>query len=255
MTTISHPSWAQPQTDLSGKTVLVIGGSGGVGEGVVRALLESGARVVATGRSETRLEAFAKRVDHAALHVSILDALSNDLEKKADGLAAEYGPFDGVIVSIASWGDQGNKPLLALTDEEWKGLVEDNLTAVFRVYRAFTPLLAPNGLILQLNGLSADIPFPGNAVVALGAAAAKSMTRTLAVEIGGTGLRAYELILGVVRTRERQLAGVDNRRWIDGTEIGTHIAELIAEVSPLTDEVLQYFVDKSAGPLATPPQF
>ncbi|TXN30595.1 SDR family oxidoreductase [Lacisediminihabitans profunda] len=255
MITITGPQWAQTNTDISGKTVLVIGGGGGVGEGVVRTLLDSGATVVATGRNEDRLNTFAERISNRALHVATLDGLGADLDEKAAALASRFGPFDGVVVSIASWGEQGTKPLLTITDDEWKALVEDNLTAVFRVYRALTPTLAPGGVLLQLNGLSADIPFPGNGVVALGAAAGKSLTRTLAAELDGTGLRVYEVVLGVDRTRARQLAGVDNRRWIDGTEIGSHIAELVAGTSPLTGEVLHYFVDKAVGPVTTPPQF
>ena len=255
MTTLTQPSWAQPTSDLTGRTVLILGGGGGVGEGVTRTLLASGATVVATGRDEQRLAEFAERIDDPSLHVATVDGLAPGLDERASALAAEFGPFDAVVVSIASWGAQGRKPLLALTDEEWGALVEDNLTAVFRVYRAFTPTLAAGGLLLQLNGLSADIPFPGNGVVALTAAAGKSLTRTLAAELEETGLRVYEVILGVVRTRARQLAGVDNSQWIDGTEIGVHIGELLAGTSPLTPVVLHYFVDKATGPVATPPQF
>lgn len=254
MTNNSHPAWTATRTDLTGKTVMVIGGTGGVGEGVVRTLLASGATVVATGRNEQRLQEFAEDLGSDLLHVSALNALGSDLGEKAAALTAEFGPFDGIIVSIASWGDQGRKPLLALSDDEWSSLVEDNLTAVFRAYRAFVPSLSAGGKLLQLNGMSADIPFPGNGVVALGAAAAKSMTRTLAVELRGTGLRVYEVILGVVRTRARQLAGIDDERWIDGTEIGSHIAALVAGTSPLTNEPLHYFVDKNTGPVAAPPE-
>ena len=255
MTSTTRPDWAASHTDLTGKTVIIIGGSGNVGEGVVRTLVDSGARVVATGRDQGRLDALATRIESDLLHVTTLDALDPALTDKAAALAAEFGPFDGVVVSIASWGDQGRKPLLDITDDEWAALMADNLTAVFRTYRAFVPTLAPGGLLLQLNGASADIPFPGNGGVALGAAAGKSMTRTLAVEIRETGRRVYEVILGMVRTRTRQAAGIDNPDWLEGTEIGTHIAELVAGTSPLTDDVLHYFVDKAAGPVTTPPHF
>jgi NAD(P)-dependent dehydrogenase (short-subunit alcohol dehydrogenase family) len=247
----------EPKTgsDLSGRTVVVLGGGGGVGEGVVRGLLARGAQVVATGRDEGRLQEYKARVDHPSLHVAVLDALDPELDSVARSLASRFGPIDGVVVSIASWGDQGRRPLLSLDDDQWRRLIEDNLTAVFRAYRAFVPVIAPGGVLLQLNGLSADIPFPGSAAVAVGAAAGKSMTRTLAVELRSTGLRVYEVLLGVVRTRARQLAGVDDRRWIDGEQIGAHIADLVAGTSPLVDEDLHYFVDRTAGPVATPPQF
>jgi NAD(P)-dependent dehydrogenase (short-subunit alcohol dehydrogenase family) len=253
------PAWQGSPADMTGMTALVVGGAGGVGEGVVRALLSAGATVVVGGRDQGRLDAFSARLgtdgaDVSRLTTAALDGLSADLDPTVQSLVAEHGRFDLVVVSVASWGDQGRKPLLALSDAEWDALVAANQTVVFRLYRALVPTLAPAGTLVQLNGMSADIPFPGAGGVALAAAATKSLTRTLAAEIGGRGPRVYELVLGVVRTRARQLAGVDDERWIDGTQIGQHVAELATTVSPLTGTVLQYFVDKVAGPQATPPQ-
>jgi hypothetical protein len=64
----------------------------------------------------------------------------------------------------------------------------------------------------------------------------------------------HELVLGVVRTRARRLAGVDDERWIDATQVGEHVVELAAGSSPLAGTVLQYFVDRVAGPRATAPR-
>jgi NAD(P)-dependent dehydrogenase (short-subunit alcohol dehydrogenase family) len=251
--------WRGAPADLHGMTALVVGGAGGVGEGVVRALLRAGAAVVVGGRDRGRLDDFVARllpdaVGADRLTGEVLDGLSVDLETTVQSMVAEHGPFDVVVVSVASWGDQDRKPLLALSDGEWDALVAANQTVVFRLYRALVPALAPNGMLVQLNGMSADIPFPGAAVVAATAAATKSLTRTLAAELGGRGVRVVELVLGVVRTRARQLVGVDDERWIDATQIGEHIAGLAAGVSPLSGTVLQYFVDKVAGPLPTPPR-
>lgn len=57
MTAYARPAWETALTDLDGKTVVVVGGTGGVGKGVVAALLSRGATVVATGRDEGRLAA------------------------------------------------------------------------------------------------------------------------------------------------------------------------------------------------------
>jgi NAD(P)-dependent dehydrogenase (short-subunit alcohol dehydrogenase family) len=252
-------AWRGSPADLTGSTTLVVGGAGGVGEGVVLALLRAGATVVVAGRDRRRLDDFRGRlqregVDVSLLTVVVLDGLSSDLDATVQSMVAAHGRFDLVVVSVASWGDQGRKSLLALSDGEWDNLVGGNQTVVFRLYRALVPALTPTGSLVQINGMSADIPFPGAGGVALTAAATKSLTRTLAVEVGDQGTRVYELVLGVVRTRARQLASIDDERWIDATQIGEHIAELAAGVSPLTGTVLQYFVDKVAGPLATPPQ-
>jgi NAD(P)-dependent dehydrogenase (short-subunit alcohol dehydrogenase family) len=255
----TNQAWRAAPSDLTNATTLVVGGAGGVGEGVVRALLGAGAAVVVGGRDRKRLDDFTARLDADGVDVRrltavVMDGLSADLEASVQTMVAEHGRFDLVVVSVASWGDQGRKPLLALNDAEWDALLAGNQTVVFRLYRALVPALTPTGALVQLNGMSADIPFPGAGGVALTAAATKSLTRTLAAEVAARGTRVYELVLGVVRTRARQLAGVDDERWIDSTQVGEHIAALAAGVSPLTGTVLQYFVDKVVGPLPTPPK-
>lgn len=118
MTTITRPEWAQNDTGLTGRTLLVLGGTGGVGEGVVSAALELGGTVVATGRTQEKLDSLAARFDTSTLHLEQLDALDSGLGERAAELAAKYGAFDGVVISIASWGGGGRKSALSLTDEE-----------------------------------------------------------------------------------------------------------------------------------------
>lgn len=251
MSTKTHPTWETEKPDLSGKVVVVVGGSGGVGEGVVRTLASDGATVIATGRDAERLAALAQRVviegGLGRLSTEVLTT-GADLDGQVARLAERHGGFDGVILSVASWGEQGRKPALALTDHEWDHLIDANLTSIFRLLRAFVPVTKPTGMVAQLNGMSAEMPFPGAAGVALSAAATKSLTRTIAAELNGRGPRIYQVILGVVRTRARQEDGVDDLRWIDGEEIGAHLAGLVAGTSALGDSTLHYFVDKAAGP-------
>lgn len=254
MTTAVHPAWELTTPDLQGKTVVVVGGSGGVGEGVVRTLLDDGATVIATGRDRARLDELRANVVDAEtdqrLHTEILDASAPDLDAQIDALATTYGPFDGVVVAVASWGNQGRRPALSLNDDEWQHLLDANLTTVFRLFRGFLPHTARTGMILQLNGMSADIPFPGAAGVALSAAASKSLTRTIAAEQDGRGPRFYQVILGVVRTRARQRAGVDDPTWLEGEEVGAHVAALVVGTSPLSDTTVHYLTDKRVGPEA-----
>lgn len=235
-------------SSLEGRTILVLGGTGGVGEGVVRHLLTVGASVIASSRDGQRAAAFAERIGNSRLRTVVLDALAESFAGDVSSIVREVGPLDGVVVSIASWGAQGRKPLLALDDNEWDALVAENQTAVFRAFRALFPAVAPGAILVQLNGMSADIPFPGAGGVALTAAATKSMVRTMAAETQGKGPRLYEVILGVVRTRDRQLAGIDDERWIDPTAIGAHVAELVTGASELSSSVVHYFLDQATGP-------
>lgn len=254
MNAFNETPWSQGSVDLTGKKVLVLGATGGVGEGVTKTLLQAGATVLATSRSRERLNELAKRVPEAGFVPVVVDALDGDFDTAVRDLAARHGQLDGAVVSVASWGNQGRKPLLQLTDDEWSELLAANQTAVFRAYRALVPVLRNDGFLLQLNGMSADIPFPGSAGVALTAAATKSMTRTLAAELGPHGPRVYQVILGVIRTRQRQLAGIDNPGWIAAEAVGVHLAELLAGTSPLTSEVLHYFVSADDGPVSNNPR-
>lgn len=247
-----QPHWAAPGTTLDGRTVLVVGGAGGVGEGVVRSLLAAGAAVVVAGRNAERLSELTARIDDPRLTTEVLDALGDDLDDRAGEVAGRYGPLDGVVVSVASFGSQGRKPALDLTDAEFRFLIEANLTSVFRLYRAFVPHIAADGALIQINGMSADMPFPGGAGLALAAAARKSLTLTVAAERAGRGPRVYQLIVGFIRTRPRQQAGIDDPGWIPAADVGVHIAELIAGTSPLAGDDLQYFVDVAQGPRPGP---
>lgn len=251
--TLELPSWAQPGTDLTGRTVLVIGGAGGVGEGVTRAMLRAGATVIATARTESKLEDLAARTADANLNTHTLDLTGHDPAQTVAAIVERHGRLDGIVISTADWSRGGGKRIIDLTDAEWEAVIEQNQTSLFRAYRLLIPALAPSGAIIHINGFSAEIPYPPHGVGALTAAAGKSMTRTVAEELRGEGLRVYELILGVIRTRPRQLAGIDNEGWIPAADVGTHTAELVAGNSPLADSALQYFVSRNAGPSRTVP--
>jgi NAD(P)-dependent dehydrogenase (short-subunit alcohol dehydrogenase family) len=247
-------------TDLAGWTAVVAGATGGVGEGVVAALLEAGATVVATGRDHGRLRELTDRIRNEGLsaaghlHTAVADALAPDLDSAVEALTARYGPPDLVVVSVASWGALGSTPVLQLADAEWDKMLRDNQTAVFRLYRAWWPRMSPRGLIVHLNGYSADLAFPHAAGVALSNAATKSLTVSLAAARRPRDPRVVELLLGVTRTRARRQAGIDDERWLTGTEIGAHVAALAAGTSPLADIALHYFIDRTSGPRATPPE-
>jgi NAD(P)-dependent dehydrogenase (short-subunit alcohol dehydrogenase family) len=257
MTTASTtPAWARSDTDLTGSTVLVIGGAGGVGEGVTQGLLKAGATVVATARSQSKLNELAARVDHPNLRTRTLDLLDPEPADTIAAIARENGgPLAGAAVAVSDWGRQGAKRIVDLTDAEWHALISANQTAVFRAYRAVVPSLAPGAALAQVNGIGADLPYPGNGVVGLAAAATKSMTRTLAEETRDSGLRVYELLLGFINTRLREQNGSANPDWIPASDIGTHVAELVAGTSPLTESVVHYFIEKDKGPGSTAPDF
>jgi NAD(P)-dependent dehydrogenase (short-subunit alcohol dehydrogenase family) len=241
---------------LSGKTVLVAGATGGIGEGMTRDLLQQGARVVATGRDQERLDRLAAYVEGSgpgSLDTQVLDAGAADTAGVRERLSA-FGEFDGAVITIGDWGSPQRTSILETTTEEWQRMIAANLTSHFHALRTLTPLLAKTGALVHLSGFSAEIPYPFAALVGATNAAKKSLVRSLTAELGGAGPRVYELVIGPIRTRPRAAIGADSPHWFSAEELGRHAGSLIAGENPHADAPLQYLLTREQGVRTTPPQ-
>ncbi|WP_369130087.1 SDR family NAD(P)-dependent oxidoreductase [Modestobacter roseus] len=236
--------------DLHGRTVLLAGATGGVGEGTTRSLLAHGARVVAIGRDEERLAGLADRLGDTGTGELVLhrtDVTAADSSAVTRELRAAFGTVDGAVISIGTPGGRTRGSVLDITDAHWAEMVEGNQTAGFRALRALVPLVAPDGAVVNLLGASAEIPFPGNPLMGATNAALRSLVQTLAVQLSGSGPRVYGLVLGVVRTRARQSVGIDDPRWLTGEQVGDAVGELLTAGAPESDEPLHHLIDPVTG--------
>ncbi|MDX6354786.1 MAG: hypothetical protein QOF98_1689 [Streptomyces sp.] len=243
-------------TALPGRTVLVAGATGGIGEGITRALLRQGARVVVLGRSAERLERLAEYAADAGpgeLVTEVVDVSDPDSAAIRDGLLRRHGPADGAVISIGDWGPGGRTALLDTSEETWQRMIAGNLTSQFRALRALTPALATHGALIHLTGFSAELPYPYAALVGATNAAKKSLLGSLAAELDGKGPRIHELVIGPIRTRARAAAGNDNPDWYSGEDLGLHAALLIAGTNPFSDAPLQYLLDRGSLISTAPP--
>jgi NAD(P)-dependent dehydrogenase (short-subunit alcohol dehydrogenase family) len=155
--------------DLSGRTVLVLGGSRGIGEGITRLLARAGARVVFT---HTGNPARAERLDKLLEEVraeggwaraEALDALDAAATiALADRLASEQGRLDALVCNV---GRNEAQPAESQSPESWRAGIELNLSAAFYGVRAVLPhmLRAGYGRIV-LIGSSAVLDGGGGAV-------------------------------------------------------------------------------------------
>ncbi|MEU6845447.1 SDR family oxidoreductase [Streptomyces sp. NPDC046716] len=241
---------------MSGRTVLVAGATGGIGEGVTRALLRQGARVVATGRAEDRLARLAAYVDGVGpgtLDTQVVDVGDPDSAAVRERLAA-LGDLDGVVITIGDWGSPERTAILDTSSEEWQRMIAANLTSHFHALRTLTPLLSKNGALVHLSGFSAEIPYPFAALVGATNAAKKSLVRSLTAELDGAGPKVYELVIGPIRTRPRAAIGADSPHWFSADDLGRHAGLLISGESPLAEAPLQYLLTRDQGVRTTPLQ-
>jgi len=213
------------------KTVVVAGAAGGIGEGIVRALLAvPGTKVIATSRDPQRLAALQQRVDPALRER--LTPLVGDAGDFA-GAAALVGQVEalggadaGVALLGRGWWTSG--PLLELPPPEWSAILAEMLTAHFAFARAIVPLLAtrPQSLYLAIGGGAAFAPMLDAGLVSVAAAGQLMLTRVLARERGDEAPRICELVMnGPVSTRDSRHHA--DQAWITDDEVGRVVTELV----------------------------
>ncbi|MGC9501771.1 SDR family NAD(P)-dependent oxidoreductase [Streptomyces sp. WG7] len=241
---------------LSGRTVVVAGATGGIGEGMTLTLLRQGATVVATGRSEERLAdlaAYAKDAGSGTLVTHAVDVGDPDSASVRAQLSG-YGALNGAVITIGDWGGPERTGILDTSTTEWQSMIASNLASQFHALRALTSLLSRDGALVHLSGSSAEIPHPFSALVGATNAAKKSLVSSLTAELNGAGPRVCERIIGPLRTRPRAAVGADSPGWFSAEDLGRHAGRLIAGDSPHTAAPLQYLITRAHGLRATPPE-
>lgn len=211
--------------DLTGKRIVVAGGTGDVGEGVVRALFAAGASVIVPTRSAEK----GARLRDALANPSLLELIAGEVGhvRGAMALAATIAascPLDGLVASLGGW--WSGPMLVELDHQAWDRVIADNLTSHFALARAFAPLLKETqGTYIQLVGGAAEYPAPGSSLVSITASAVAMMGRTIEAETNGAFVTRQIMIGALVATRSRA-AGPDT--GVSADEIGALAARLIA---------------------------
>lgn len=212
-------------TDLSDRTVLVAGGTGNVGEGIVRALLTSGARVVVPSGSADRLTTLTGLVGPEL--AGLLEPVERSYRTfdEAEALAAAVGPVTDLVQAVGGW-NQGT-PLWEVSEELWQRHFVGPATTHLALVRAFVPRLPPAGSLTLVVGDSAVHPVPTAGPVSMQAAAQMVMRTTLSKELTG-GPRVNDLLLGPIRTRSRTRG---KKEWLTADQVGSAIAHVLVTPS------------------------
>lgn len=189
-------------TDLRGRRVLVPGGTGGVGEGVVRAYLEAGADVVSPTRSDERGQELRNALGALGtsplLHLPTHDYTSfAGAEALGREMQQRLGGIDDVVVPVGGWWH--GPSLWEVAEDDWSHAFIGLATAHMGIARATLPRLSAAGAYVVVVGQSAQIPVPGSGLVSMEQAALLMMQRVLAAE--APDRRIFAFVLGAVRTR------------------------------------------------------
>jgi 3-oxoacyl-[acyl-carrier protein] reductase len=184
--------------DLTGKTALVTGASGGIGGGIAKALAAQGARVALSG---TRVEALEKvkaeiSGDHAILPCNLADSAAVDaLIGQAEG--ALGGRLD---ILVANAGITKDGLLLRMKDEDFQTVIKINLESYFRLSRAALRNMMKNrwGRIIGITSVSGVMGNPGQANYAASKAGMIGFTKALAQEVATRNVTANCIAPGFI---------------------------------------------------------
>lgn len=174
--------------ELTGKTALVTGATGGIGAEIAKALHAQGATVVLSGTRETVLEALASELGERAY------AVPANLSDPAavDGLiaAAEAACGAGIDILVANAGITRDGLLLRMKDEDWETVIKVNLESYFRLSRAAVKgmMKRRNGRIIGITSVVGVTGNPGQANYAASKAGMIGFSKALAQEVASRGI-------------------------------------------------------------------
>jgi len=234
--------------DLTGKTALVTGASGGLGGAIARALHAQGATVALSGTRREALEALAGELG-ARVHVTPCD-LSDPAAIEALVPAAEtaMGSLD-ILVNNA--GVTRDNLFVLMKDAEWNAVIAVDLTAAFRLARASLKGMMRRryGRIIGIASIVGVTGNPGQANYAAAKAGMIGMSKALAAEVASRAITVNCIAPGFVaspmtdalndKQRERILASVPMGRLGAGADIGAAAVYLAsAEAAYVTGQTL-----------------
>lgn len=184
---------------FSGKTVLVTGASGGIGEVIARKFAEKGAVVAVhgTSRSEDKLKKLAHELEGKYFLADV--SAQEEVQKMMENLKNELGQLD-VLVNNA--GITQDRTLAKMSKEEWQKVIDTNLTGVFNVSQASLPLItASSGKIVNISSLVGERGNFGQTNYAAAKAGIIGFTKSLSKELGNLGVNVNAVAPGFIHTQ------------------------------------------------------
>jgi 3-oxoacyl-[acyl-carrier protein] reductase len=230
-----------PMFDLSGRTALVTGASGGIGEAIARQLHSQGATVVLAGRRSEALAALAEALgERVRVEVAELAEL-----QAAERLIADADADGGLGVLINNAGLTRDNLALRMKDEDWQTVLEVNLTAVFRLIRAALRGMMRRrwGRIINVTSIVALTGNPGQANYAAAKAGMIGMTKSLAAEVASRGITVNCVAPGFIQTPMTAVLSEDQRRrLLERVPVGRlgNPADVAAAIGYLASEEAAY---------------
>lgn len=211
--------------ELAGKTAIVTGASGGIGQAVAEALARAGADVAICGQNQERLAATAalvtatgRRVLSYAMNVAQAEAV----QQTVDDVAKQWGRID-IMVNNAGITKDGL--LIRMSEQDWDDVINVNLKSVFLFSKAVARVMMKQrtGSIVNIASIIGLIGNPGQGNYSASKGGIIAFTKSVARELASRNVRANAIAPGFVETRMTEKIPEDlQKKMLDSIPLGRY---------------------------------
>ncbi len=235
---------------LTDKVAIVTGASSGIGRATASLFAREGARLVVNGRRRDELDALVAEIDAEGGHAV---AVAGDVKSEklaaalVDAAIKRFGGLDIAFNNAGSLGAMGTVSDISL--EGWRDTLDTNLTSAFLGAKHQIPAMLQRGggsLIFTSSVVGCTAGFPGMAAYAAGKAGLVGLTKVLATEFGGHGIRVNAVLPGATDTPSNAANLPDAPEGTRGFIEGLHALKRMAKPDEIAQTVLHLASDASS---------
>lgn len=213
--------------ELSGKIVLVTGGTKGTGRAIAEKLLQAGAKVIITARS-------APKKENSNLHFISADlSKAEGTQKVIEDVLSTYGKLDILVNNLGSSSTPAGG-FAVLSDKDWESTLQANLLAPVRLDRGFLPQMIErkSGVIIHIASIQGKLPLYNSTLpYAAAKAALRNYSKSLSNEVTPKGVRVLTVSPG----------------WINTTASEAWLGEIARNSNSTVEEAKQGVMDALGG--------
>lgn len=183
--------------NLFGKTAIITAGAGGIGLAIARRFVEYGASICVCDIAEESLAEVSASLPGAMI-VRADVSKASDVEQIFESFLKRFERLDILVNNAGVSGP--TKPVDEITDAEWQTTMDVNITGMFYMVRAATPLFRQqrSGAVINMSSVAGRIGMPLRTPYSVSKYAVRGLTEVLAIELGEIGVRVNSLLPGLV---------------------------------------------------------